>query len=605
MTTVDARAQREAGSPHDVYSAAASEQRDALEGWRRRERWLSNLRLVTFVAVAGMAWLAFGSRQVAPVWVLPPVLVFAILLVAHDRVITRRRSCERTLDFYERGLARLEGRWMGAGNRGERHCPAVHPYADDLDVFGEGSFFELLCTARTHAGETLLARWLLEPTGAEEARARQAAVRELAPRLALRRDLSLLGEDVGGRVAAQALVDWGRGPRVLPGGGLHWIAAALTGLTLAGLLAWIFAGVGAIPLLAALTVQGAFATWLRPRVRHVIAAVEAPSHDLAVLSGLLARIEREPFSCERLVALRRALDTGGETPSERIAELRRLVDLVDARRNQFFAPIGAMLCWSTQIALALERWRSRCGASFGPWIGTAAEIEALCALSGYAYEHPEDVHPEIVDGGPLFEGEALGHPLIPEERCVRNDLTLGGERRALMMSGSNMSGKSTMLRTVGTAMVLALAGLPVRARALRLSPMQVAASIRISDSLQQGASHFFAEIKRLRLVVDLTEGPRPVLFLLDEVLHGTNSHDRRIGAEAVVKGLIDRGAIGIVTTHDLALARIADEMRPAIENVHFEDQLEDGEMRFDYKLRPGVVTRSNALELMRSVGLSV
>jgi len=259
--------------------------------------------------------------------------------------------------------------------------------------------------------------------------------------------------------------------------------------------------------------------------------------------------------------------------------------------------------------LALERWRARCGGSLAGWIEAASEIEALSALAGYAFEHPDDIFPEIVDGGAegdaVFEGEGLGHPLIPSADCIRNDVALGGERRALMMSGSNMSGKSTLLRTVGTHTLLALAGAPVHAHRLRLSPLQLGASIRISDSLQAGASHFFAEITRLRMVVDLTERTLPVLFLLDEVLHGTNSHDRRIGAEAVVRGLIERGALGIVTTHDLALAKIADKMAPRIHNVHFQDHIEDGQMCFDYQLQEGVVTKSNAIELMRSVGLDI
>jgi DNA mismatch repair ATPase MutS len=199
----------------------------------------------------------------------------------------------------------------------------------------------------------------------------------------------------------------------------------------------------------------------------------------------------------------------------------------------------------------------------------------------------------------------MGHPLIPARRNVRTDLSLTGDLRVLIVSGSNMSGKSTLLRSVGINVVLALAGAPVRAVSLRLSPLQVGAAIRIQDSLQAGASRFYAEITRLRQVVGLTEDERPVLFLLDEILHGTNSHDRLIGAEKVVHGLIDRGAIGLITTHDLALARIVDELAPRAANVHFEDQFEDGQMRFDYLLRPGVVQRSNALELMRSVGLEV
>jgi len=292
-------------------------------------------------------------------------------------------------------------------------------------------------------------------------------------------------------------------------------------------------------------------------------------------------------------------------PSRRIRELGRLMQFVDARRNQFFAPIGALLLWGTQMAFALERWRADCGSTLSPWIDASAEIEILCALSGYAYEHPNDIFPELIEEGPIFEAEALGHPLIPDSECVRNDLALSSHCRALVMSGSNMSGKSTLLRTVGCAVVLALAGAPVRAERLRLSPLRIGASIRISDSLREGTSHFLAEIKRLRQIVDLTEGTMPALFLLDEILHGTNSHDRRIGADAVLRGLLERGAIGIVTTHDLALARIADHEELAVENVHFQDQMENGRMFFDFRLRGGVVARSNAIELMRSVGLDI
>ncbi len=217
-----------------------------------------------------------------------------------------------------------------------------------------------------------------------------------------------------------------------------------------------------------------------------------------------------------------------------------------------------------------------------------------------------DPFPELVEKGPFFEGEDLGHPLIPESSLVRNDLRLGDDLRLFVVSGSNMSGKSTLLRTVGTNVILALAGAPVRARRLVLSPLSLGASIRIQDSLQEGISRFYAEIQRLRQIMDLSEeGSRPLLFLLDEILHGTNSHDRRIGAEAVVRGLVDRGAVGLITTHDLALSRVADSLAPAAANVHFVDHLEDGKVLFDYRLRPGVVTKSNALDLMRSIGLEV
>jgi DNA mismatch repair ATPase MutS len=261
--------------------------------------------------------------------------------------------------------------------------------------------------------------------------------------------------------------------------------------------------------------------------------------------------------------------------------------------------------WSTQLALAIESWRVAYGDRLASWLAAAGEFEALCALAGYAYERPADAFPEILDSGRLFDATALGHPLLPEDRCVRNDVRIGDGCRALVVSGSNMSGKSTLLRSIGTNAVLALAGAPVCARRLSLSPLSIGASIRVNDSLQQGTSRFYAEIKRLYQIVELAREPRPVLFLLDEVLHGTNSHDRRIGAEAVVRGLLEHGAVGLLTTHDLELAKIADQGQGEVANVHFEDHLEDGEIRFDYRLRSGVVRKSNALELMRAVGLEV
>jgi DNA mismatch repair ATPase MutS len=296
---------------------------------------------------------------------------------------------------------------------------------------------------------------------------------------------------------------------------------------------------------------------------------------------------------------------GSEPASRAIARLDLLDQLLDARRNQLFAPIGAALLFTTQVAFAVDAWRARHGPALRRWIEAVGELEALASLAGQAYEHPADAWPELVEGPPRFVARAAGHPLLAEPRCVRNDVRLDEAQRVLVVSGSNMSGKSTLLRTVGSNAVLALAGAPVRAAQLRLAPMALGASIRLNDSLQEGHSRFYAEIRRLRQIVDATAGPLPVLFLLDEVLHGTNSHDRRIGAQAVVRSLVARGAVGLVTTHDLALAQLAESPELHAANVHFEDELREGRMHFDYRMRPGVVTRSNAIELMRAVGLEV
>ncbi|HXX48653.1 MAG TPA: DNA mismatch repair protein MutS, partial [Myxococcota bacterium] len=339
------------------------------------------------------------------------------------------------------------------------------------------------------------------------------------------------------------------------------------------------------------------------RVEEVLSAIAARERELRSLALLLRRVEAERFAAPRLVALRAALDSHGAPPSRRIAQLHRIVSVLDWRRNQLFAPVAAFWMWGTELAFALEAWRARHGARVAGWLDTLAELEALGDLGGHAFEHPEDPFPEIREGGPCFDAAGLGHPLLDPERCVRNDLALDAERELVVVSGSNMSGKSTFLRSVGTAVVLALAGAPVRARRLAVSPVALGACLRVQDSLRDGASRFFAELLTLQRVVELCAGPLPVLFLLDEILNGTNSHDRRIGAEALLRGLLARGAVGLVTTHDLALTAIADELAPRARNAHFEDELRDGALHFDYRLRPGVVARSNALALMRAVGL--
>jgi DNA mismatch repair ATPase MutS len=344
---------------------------------------------------------------------------------------------------------------------------------------------------------------------------------------------------------------------------------------------------------------------VRARVQHILAAVETPAHDLRILSGLLERFEREPLEAPLLAGLKARITTDGLPASRQIARLRRLVEWRDQANHQMFAIAAEPLLWSVHFAFAIERWRQAAGPHIGDWIAATGEIEALSSIAGYAAENPDDVFPELVEHGPLFDGRGIAHPLLPAATAVRNDVRLNSDLRLLLVSGSNMSGKSTLLRSVGLNAVLAWAGAPVRAERLSVSPLAVGASMRVQDSVQDGKSRFYAEITRLRQIVDLADGPVPLLFLLDEVLSGTNSHDRLIGAEAVVRNLVQRGAAGLVTTHDLALAHIADDLAPHAANVHFEDHIEDGRIAFDYRMRPGVVQRSNALELMRSVGLQV
>ncbi len=590
--------------PHAEYTARLAARRDTVARLVRREERISHLRLGCMIAAGVLGWFGVRHGAPSPAWALAPLAGFAVLVARHWDATAERQRGERAVAFYRRGLDRLEGTWMGGGESGQRFRRPAHPYAEDLDLFGPGSLFELLCTARTRAGEDALAGWLLAPSAPDEIRARQAAVDELRPRVDLREDLALLGADVRSSVDPDALRAWAGEPVALPPSWVRSAAAVLAGAAVGGLVLWAFGRWQPLAVIALLEAIVALA--LRRRVQHVLHAVEQPGRDLRTLSELLARIERERFTAPRLVGLRDLLDVEGLPPSRQVARLRRRIDLLDARRNQLFAAVGWLLLWTTQLALAIESWRAACGPHVADWLAAAGEMEALCALGGYAAEHPEHPFPTIAEGPPQLDGRALGHPLLAARRCVRNDVRLGREApHVLVVSGSNMSGKSTLLRTVGLSAVLAQAGAPVPAAALTLTPLAVGASIRIQDSLQAGTSRFYAEVTRVKQLVDLASGAPALLFLLDEIFHGTNSHDRRIGSEAVVRGLLDRGAIGLVTTHDLAIASVADGLDGQAANVHFEDQLSDGRMTFDYRVRPGVVTKSNALELMRAVGLEV
>jgi hypothetical protein len=573
----------------------------------KRFRGLGNLRVLVLVIAIAIGGIGFGPGWTSPWWLLAPVAASIALVVAHDRVEHERSRAARGMAYYERAIGRLSNQWIGTGNQGDRFRDSKHVYADDLDLFGRGSLFEMLSTARTGAGESALAAWLLTPGDRSRVMARQQAVEELRDRVDLREELALMGEDIRAAVDAQSPQRWGLQP---PAGFFSGARAAAFGLASAAIITlalWIAHILPLTAFLLVLLAEIAFSMAIRGPLEKVIDGVETSGRELGLLVLLLERVEREPFSTPALAALKRAFETEGRTASQRIKRLGRLIEHFDsARHHDLFRLASRPLLWIPQFGMAIEAWRRESGPHIGAWIAALGEFEALCSLAAFAYERPAAIFPELLaDAGPRFEAEAMRHPLIAPGVSIPNDVALGGELRLWIVSGSNMSGKSTLLRAVGLNAVLAWAGAPVPCSMMRVSAVCLGASLRTNDSLADNRSRFYAEIERLRDIVNLSRDGRPALFLLDELLSGTNSHDRRIGAEALVRGLVERGAIGMLTTHDLALARIADTLGTRARNVHFEDHLEGGEIRFDYRLREGVVTRSNALELMRAVGLDV
>jgi fatty acid desaturase len=606
---------REDSSVETIYRARLAARRADADRLERAHARLAWARLGMFgVAVALVVAL---GRASAP-WLAIPLVAFVPLLFVHARTLNARDRAARAAAFYERGLARITDTWQGTGERGERYRNPSHLYADDLDLFGAGGLFELLVTTRTRAGEDLLAGWLLAPASPAVVRARQAAVTELSPNLDFREDLAILGPDLDATVRTHELTDWAAAPPHLRGTWprivLPLAATVSTGL----ILQWFWTGAPPDWLVPALIAQGLLALRFRHAAHHVAHGIEAREQELRVLATLMERIEREPVQSPMLVGLRDRLRATGRSPADEVRRLARLIDILSSGHNQIFAPISALLLLGTQLAFAVERWRMRCGPAVPGWLDAVAEYEALSALATYKAEHATYPFAELIEDVTVFDAQALAHPLLPPS-AVANDVRLGGrDPQLLLISGSNMSGKSSLLRTVGLNAVLAQAGAPVRAEALRMSPLAVGATLRIQDSLQAGRSRFFAEITRISEIVQLT-GPHPlpnlphppdprnlpVLFLLDELLSGTNSHDRLAGATGILRGLIDRGAIGLATTHDLALTAMVEQLGDRARNVHFEDRFDNGTLQFDYRLKPGVVRTSNAIALMRAVGLDV
>ncbi len=561
---------------------------------------VSSARLAVFLSAA----LAWALSAGAAAWVIAGVgvVAFVVLVAWHERTRRALVSARADVATLERALARVTGTWKGGGVTADLSTPEAAAFAADLDLFGPGSLFDLMCTAEGPAGQGVLARWLCIQDEVDGARARQEAAREAAPDVDLRLDVARAARGARTLGRADGLLRWAaeapRGPR--PG---HARAAAVATLAvgLVGALAWPTVGAWSMaPWLVCLAGLYAWAAAMLAATRPV----DRVARELTSLTALFSRLEgvtyAAPWWVEALGALR---EEGGA--SAHIARLERDALRLDAMKNALFAPVGIAVGWPVFCAAPIERWRRAHGARVVAWLEAVARAEAMLSLAAFTYERSGHAFPELVGGGPELVAEELGHPLLGDE-CVGNDVSLGAGSPAWLVSGSNMAGKSTLLRAVGVNVVLALAGAPVRARSMRLTRLVPAGTLRVQDSLEDGRSRFFAELERLKHILDQARSGEPVVFLVDEILHGTNSRDRQVGAVAYARALLVEGAIGMITTHDLTISERARELDVELTDVHLADEVtEDGEWTFDYMVRAGPVQGSNALAWLKAVGMDI
>jgi len=593
--------------PRAAYRARQEEISVQVRKLTRRDKRFVRLRVGIFLLGIGLAILCLGEPEyVSWWWITIPVGLFTALLPFHQSCLKRLKRAHAVGSFHAGRLRRLDREFGVDVSNGAEFANDSHPWTQDLDVFGPGSLFQLLNECRTQPGRRKLADWLQTVCDGDAIRLRQARAQGLKYELAMRESLACIPDSAQWSTAESMLMEWVQeSSRPIPWWIVVW--SLLIGIIAIPVIVLFLMEV--LPLkfvLMVIILQAPAIVATRRQIRTVAQRMDNVDTALRQFGAVIDVFERHAVEEPSIRDLQNRFHSESETASQAIGRLSRLTQwLNNAIRNQFFAPIAWACGMFVLVTFLLERWRQKHGRDVADWLETTACLEASLSVAGYSFDHPDDCLPVISDDHPELIAEDLGHPLLRESDCVRNSVSLTQSMPLLLISGSNMSGKSTFLRSLGASVVLTLCGSVVRAKSFRTYPFQVATAMRISDSLQEGRSLFFTVVRRLKTVVDLTEQPRIVLFLLDEILNGTNSNDRRRGAEAIIRSLVARHALGIVTTHDLALTKIADSMSDQALNKHFEDTITDGQMTFDYKLRDGVVERSNAIALMRMLGLEV
>jgi hypothetical protein len=574
-----------------------------------RMRQRRTLAAVIAGVILCAALLIVGIHGPKAIHVAMAVALIGTIWASQDFLGSRKSSVElaRRSGFYERGIERLEDDWRGKGSTGWDYARDKHLYQADLEILGEGSLFELLCTTRSSVGAERLAVFLLDPPPIDEARARQEAVKELRNTTALREEIALLGKYQFQNCEGRHLREWLDLPmlKVHPIVSVFLFFSSAISLILgicgfATILTWIQIAPLLIPWLLA---QAGISLALMRGVHLHLKMLSRLADDVLVLRQGVGLMERQDFRCAKLRNL--IARTRSQDAAATIQKLERLVRAIEKRGDPILGGFSLWLAIGTQLMLGVERWRAVHQREFEEWLNDWAEFEALNAMACYAFEHPDNTFPQLLDGGARFEGKGLCHPLLPPNRGVGNDVALNDSTAFYVISGSNMAGKSTFLRAIGLNAILAAAGAPVRAVKARMSVFNVCASIAIADSLLEGKSKFLAEVERLRESISVTEEERPVLFLIDEILSGTNSRDRRIAAESVIVALVAGGAVGALSTHDLALTEIAVNEELHGMNLHMQSENPDEPLTFDYLVKPGILRQTNALAIMKMVGISI
>jgi hypothetical protein len=593
-------------SPREVYQSRESEFSATAERLRKLTDRLSIYRLTAFAGALVLFGALLSFSAIAAVATLAvALLLFTWLVIRYETTEKRRRRYLHLAEINRLERQSLDGDFSGF-RPGEEYTERDHPYSYDLDIFGKASLFQYICRTTSRPASDQLAGYLKQPAAREEILLRQKAVAELRPLTDWRQELMTLGYlNAGAGNDPAPLMQWlGSDDLFRKTGRERIITVCLSLLALAAVIS-VVTGVPAGILAPVIGVNFIFYFTRFRRISKLQEQVSRSSDLLRAYSAIIRLIEGRRFTSPLLQKLQ-SVFRDEIAASDRIRKLSKLVGRLDWRLNMLIsAPLNLLFFTDIHFCLALEKWKRRHAARIPGWFASMAEFEVLASLGNMAFNNPEWAFPKVTEDYFVFRAEDMGHPLIPAGRRIGNGFNAEGAGKAIIVTGSNMSGKSTFLRTCGVNAVLAFAGAPVCASAFTVSFVRLHSSMRISDSLEENISSFYAELRRLRAIITGAESDPKAFLLLDEILRGTNSDDRYTGSVALIKQLTGYGAVAMVATHDLRLAGLDREIPQAIENYHFDVKVKDEELFFDYRLTPGICSSFNASLLMKKMGIRV
>jgi len=591
----------------EVYEKREQEFSQKLAEARKKLANLAQLRLLVFLLAAFLAGYSIYSNRVEyALYALAPILTFIFLVIIYRRLVNSTTYLENMVNINQSGLQRLSWQWPDFLEKGEQYAQPEHPYSKDLNIFGRGSLFQYINSTVTFGGEEALTNLLKGQEDPASIGERQESVKELSEALPWRQHFQATGMEAEVKKENPAeLIAWAQEKQA--GVNIPNLLLLLPGITLLLFLLYYLEHLP-LPLpLALVAIQYGILLATRKKIHREFDRTQMASNRLKQYAAVLKCIEDAKLKSSRLRCLQESLSGDRRTASLQIKALAGIVELTQFRYSQplVYFPVNTILLWDLFTAKKLATWKNSSGALLETWVDVISEVEVHSCLAGLAHDNPGWVYPEITVGSPYFQASSLGHPLINPEQRICNDVTLPLPGTALVITGSNMSGKSTLLRTVGLNLVLAYAGAPVCAAAMKASHLPIYSKMQVTDDLTQGVSTYYAELTRIKMVIDAARSGESIIYLLDEIFKGTNSKDRILGTEAIIRMLSDLPSLGMLTTHDLELAALADENPRLIKNYHFDDQIDNDKISFDYKLKTGVSTSTNAIALMKMVGINV